>query len=333
MQGEFLRGVNLGGWLLLERWMTPSLFKGTGAIDEYTFMQTSGAERKIDRHRREFMSEEDFQWLASSGINAVRIPVGYWILEGDWSYRAAPERLDWAMDMAQKYNLRVIIDVHGLPGSQNGRDHSGRVGRSDWFRSRSYRKQSIQSVASIARRYSGHDALWGIQVINEPRLGLFHWKLRRYYYEVHQRLSAILRPETAIIISDAFTPRLMSGALRQAARKHPVAMDVHSYHMATPGSTHRSVEWFFSKLKRRQRLFERLSAEQPIVIGEWSGVMSHKTMRQVPKVQRQQLFEQYVRLQQEVYGVTAGWFYWNYKTEGTGQWNFRSQVEAGLIEL
>lgn len=29
-----LQGVNLGGWLVLEKWMTPSLFDGTTAADE-----------------------------------------------------------------------------------------------------------------------------------------------------------------------------------------------------------------------------------------------------------------------------------------------------------
>lgn len=32
-QGKKLRGVNLGGWLLLEKWITPSLFDGLDATD------------------------------------------------------------------------------------------------------------------------------------------------------------------------------------------------------------------------------------------------------------------------------------------------------------
>ena len=43
-----MRGVNLGGWLVLEKWMTPGLFAGINAVDEYTFMQTPGAAKKID---------------------------------------------------------------------------------------------------------------------------------------------------------------------------------------------------------------------------------------------------------------------------------------------
>ena len=72
-----LKGVNLGGWLVLERWMTPGLFKGTEARDEYDFMKTPGAQEKLKKHHKEFIKEEDFQWMQGNGVNAVRIPIGY----------------------------------------------------------------------------------------------------------------------------------------------------------------------------------------------------------------------------------------------------------------
>lgn len=30
-----IKGVNLGNWLVLEKWMSPALFEGTEAQDEY----------------------------------------------------------------------------------------------------------------------------------------------------------------------------------------------------------------------------------------------------------------------------------------------------------
>lgn len=80
-------------------------------------------------------------------------------------------------------------------------------------------------------------------------------------------------------------------------------------------------------------MLKRLSLTQPIIIGEWSGVISGETMRHVPKEQHDELFARYVALQQDVYRTTAGWFYWSYKAEKPGQWNFRSQVEDGLINV
>ena len=335
MDDIFLRGVNLGGWLVLEKWMTPSLFAGTKAIDEYTFMQTPGAVEKIDQHRRSFITEADFKWLRKHGVNAIRIPVGYWVLEGDESYVGARKYLDWAMVMAERYELKVVIDVHGLPGSQNGWDHSGRVGRALWYKDAAYRQRSVEAVARIADRYKDSVTLWGIQVINEPRLAPYQlvsfYRLRHYYRQVYQRLTGIVPPAVAIIVSDAFAPRLMSGVLRPSS--HSVVLDVHLYHMATPFAKWLSVDWFLRKTMRRERMLKRLSRTQPIIIGEWSGVISGETMRHVPKEQHDELFERYVALQQDVYRTTAGWFYWSYKAEKPGQWNFRSQVEDGLINV
>ena len=330
MNDEFLRGVNFGGWLVLEKWMTPTLFNGTEAIDEFTFMQTPGAKSKIDKHRKTFINEEDFKWLKANGINAVRIPVGYWVLNGDAPFLEASQHLDWAMDMARKYQLKVLIDIHGLPGSQNGNDHSGRVGRALWYQDKSNRQASVAYVSSVADRYKNHPALWGIQVINEPRVGLIQLKLRSYYRQIYKALSKILPSEVSVVISDAFSPRLMSGSLKKV--KHTVVLDVHLYHMATPLAHWFSIDWFMRKTKRRQKLLRRLSKSQPIIIGEWSGVMKHETMRNVPDEKQPQLFADYVALQQEVFHETAGWFYWNYKTEHPGQWNFRSEVESGLID-
>ena len=57
-----LRGVNLGNWLLLEKWMRPSLFEGTSAKDEYTLCEVLGpaAGARMLRHRDTFIQEEDF---------------------------------------------------------------------------------------------------------------------------------------------------------------------------------------------------------------------------------------------------------------------------------
>ena len=42
---EDIKGVNLGSWLVLERWMTPEVFKdANGAYDEYTLARKLTAE-------------------------------------------------------------------------------------------------------------------------------------------------------------------------------------------------------------------------------------------------------------------------------------------------
>ena len=44
-----LRGVNLGGWLVLEKWMVPSLFEGLAATDETTWCAELGPAAAAER--------------------------------------------------------------------------------------------------------------------------------------------------------------------------------------------------------------------------------------------------------------------------------------------
>lgn len=64
---------------------------------------------------------EDFQKVKDSGFNLVRIPVGYWAWDNEnvpYAKGAAPY-LDAAINWARSLGLKVIVDLHGAPGSQN----------------------------------------------------------------------------------------------------------------------------------------------------------------------------------------------------------------------
>ncbi|KAG6865769.1 hypothetical protein C0991_011966 [Blastosporella zonata] len=72
-----VRGVNLGGWLVLEPWITPSLFDNTGdsrIIDEYTFGQYQNhatALGVLQNHWNTWITEADFQAIAAAGYEAL----------------------------------------------------------------------------------------------------------------------------------------------------------------------------------------------------------------------------------------------------------------------
>jgi len=330
MTKKALRGVNLGGWLIVEKWMTPSVFQGTEAIDEYTLSQTKAGRSAIKKHQKSFIQESDFQWLKDHEIEILRIPVGYWLFKTDENYVPHIHYLDWAMDMALKYDLEVLIDLHGLKGSQNGRDHSGQSGKAMWFQSESYRDESITVLEGIARRYSNHPKFWGIQLINEPFPKLFNFKLRSYYKEAAKRLAPILK-NTRIVFSDSFTPRLMSGVLRHFNKQPPV-MDIHIYQPFRPWINFVSLDFFFKWLKQQKNLHMKLNKSQSIIIGEWSGVIRHEDLIKIPESEHDDLTKRYIQAQLDVYDNTEAWFYWSYKTEGPGTWNYRSLVESGLIK-
>ncbi|KIW01817.1 uncharacterized protein PV09_06670 [Verruconis gallopava] len=135
-----IRGVNLGGWLSLEPFITPSLFDAVpGAVDEYTLCQKLGtkAAQTLEEHYSTFITEDDFKAIAAAGLDHVRIPYSYWAVrtyDGDpyvanVSWRYLLRAIEWA----RKYGLRVSLDLHAVPGSQNGWNHSGRQGSVDWI--------------------------------------------------------------------------------------------------------------------------------------------------------------------------------------------------------
>lgn len=69
---SFLRGVNIGGWLILEEWMSPSVFSGNfqNAVDQWTFDSINGASDALKNHWDTWFTEADVKTIQSWGINA-----------------------------------------------------------------------------------------------------------------------------------------------------------------------------------------------------------------------------------------------------------------------
>ena len=328
-----LQGVNLGGWLILERWMTPKVFEGTDAIDEYTFMQTPGAKQKLRAHQQEFIKDEDFKWMAKNGVELVRIPVGYWIFDGDGPFIPCIGKLDWAFAAAKKYGIKVLISFHGAEGSQNGRDHSGRIGKARWYETVENRRKSVTTLRRLAERYRNEPALWGIQLLNEPRTKIFQRKLKKFYNAAYRELGRVVKPGTRIVYHDAFTPRMLSAAVWDDKR-YPVLMDIHWYHFAFMFKKLMPLSWYMRFIiPWHGRLIHRLQRSQGIIIGEWNGIIAGEKLDTFPKDQHAGIVKQHIDAQLKAYATADAWCYWNYKTEARGVWHFRSLVEDGVFNL
>ena len=62
--------------------------------------------------------------MAGAGLNWVRLPIPFWAIDV-WEGEPFLPRTCWkyilrAFQWARKYGLRVVIDLHTAPGSQNG---------------------------------------------------------------------------------------------------------------------------------------------------------------------------------------------------------------------
>jgi glucan 1,3-beta-glucosidase len=182
-----IRGVNLGGWLVLEPWITPSFFSSYSSaediVDEWTLSQklgADGAKTALEKHYATFITEQDFIDIAKAGLDHVRIPYGYWAVttySGDpyvpqVSWRYLLRGIEWA----RKHGLRVNLDLHGLPGSQNGWNHSGRLGLIGWLNGTDGQLNADRSIEIHDQlsqffsqaRYKNVVTLYGL--VNEPKM-------------------------------------------------------------------------------------------------------------------------------------------------------------------
>ena len=327
----FHNGVNLGGWLILEKWLTPSVFRDLNAEDEWGISQTATGRKRIQAHRKTFLTESDFAWLHDHGVNFVRLPVPYWAVVESDEYVSAHKEVVWAMRMAEKYDLKVLLDLHAAPGGQNVGDHSGKKGEMTWFDSRPQQDRTIEILKLLAQQFKDSPALWGIELLNEPERKGHYFQLVHFYRRAYKELCKVVHPGTVTVFHDGFQPLLFSGSLLPK-RNFPVVMDVHWYgfpleYAATfPRYLHDS-RWLRVGIAKFVQLW------QPIIVGEWSSVLPQRFFDALPKERHEELLRQNSDMQRQAYRMTMGTMYWNYKAEGEGMWNFRSLVEKGAIPL
>ncbi|KAK9780110.1 putative Glycoside hydrolase family 5 domain-containing protein [Seiridium cardinale] len=180
------RGVNLGGWLSLEPFITPSLFdydSKLGIIDEWTLCNHLGAKTAastLEKHYATFVTEDTFSEIADAGLDHVRIPYSYWAVitydDDPYVFRTSWRYLLRGIEWARKHGLRVNLDLHALPGSQNGWNHSGRQGEIRWLngtdgdtnRQRSLDVHDRLSKFFAQDRYKNIVTFYGLA--NEPRM-------------------------------------------------------------------------------------------------------------------------------------------------------------------
>lgn len=133
--------VNLGGWLVLEPWTTPSLFDNTSithsclppapcsaSLEATPALLTNGhlerfqsratATAVLTNHWDTWITETDFAAIRAAGLNHVRLPIGYWAFKvglGEPYIQGQLPYLKKAIDWATNYDLKLIIDLHGGP--------------------------------------------------------------------------------------------------------------------------------------------------------------------------------------------------------------------------
>uniref|UniRef100_A0A7S4FDH4 Glycoside hydrolase family 5 domain-containing protein n=1 Tax=Chrysotila carterae TaxID=13221 RepID=A0A7S4FDH4_CHRCT len=317
-------GTNIGGWLVLEPWITPSLFyqflsadqrfqedvADKTSMDSRSFCVALGndeANKQLRRHWREWVREEDIRSIAETGANIVRVPVGDWMYMpyepfiGCWD--GALDELERLLALCRKYNLKVLLDVHAMRGSQNGFDNSGHAMRVKWetvtaqdpsgyatfvhwqYRSADWTgdydyehgkytstnqaniNHSLAVLTKIIERHSGDPVVWGLEPVNEPWQMIPIDIIKKFYWDGYW-ITRNGAPKWKYVMHDSFRgyPAAWWDFMKGCPNK---AMDSHIYQAWNmPSKIDKYLENACNFKGGLQTMHDLL--DMPMIVGEWS---------------------------------------------------------------
>lgn len=169
-----LRGVNLGGWLMMEGYILhgrniPEKAFKQRLIKSYGKKET---ESFMDEFRSSFIQEDDFRNISDLKLNCIRLPFNFRLIENEkrpFEYNEKGiDYLEKALGWCEENNIYCILDMHAAPGSQNHDWHSDSNGEADLWSNKAYQERFFRLWEFIADRFKDRSIVAGYNVLNEP---------------------------------------------------------------------------------------------------------------------------------------------------------------------
>lgn len=316
----------------------PSVFKMTivkTLQGEYQITNGYGPDRApqvMRDHWNTYITKEDFSFMSSNGLNAVRIPVGWWIAQDPTPPKpfvgGSLQALDNAFTWAQKYGMKVIVDLHAVQGSQNGNDHSAtRDGYQEWGASNI--QDTVAVIDFLAKRYANNPSLAAIELMNEPLApGVTLDNLKNYYqagYDAVRKYTS----SAYVILSNRLGPADPTELLSFAGNLNRAVIDVHYYNLFSDSFSKKDVQQNIDYInnQRASDLKTVTTSNGPLsFVGEWTAEFAKSGASM-------QDYQRFAKAQINVYGrATFGWAYWAYKCEAQ-HWSLKWMIENNYIKL
>ncbi|KAF8238144.1 glycoside hydrolase family 5 protein [Tricholoma matsutake] len=420
-------GVNLGSWLVLEPWMLPAEWIAMGGercsdcstciSSEFAFVQAypTTADAAFNKHWNTWFNQSDVDELASLGINAVRIPLGYWIVEAlvdrktEFYPRGGLAQLRRGLQQLRKAGIVAILDHHALPGVQTpGQMFTGRC-TSDvqFYTDANFHRALVWTAVMTALTHldPAFSNVVAIEAVNEPIMnatltpgyGSFQKNFvqviravecmlgisvpgyqsfqtppnANFTFTMAQASSAItnLEVQKAVaqaipillqislqlkidVISDSATFLAGSATRKKAAPLMSIFMDInwqnnnpynpaeaaigpqiydnHLYYSC--GVADASEDAYMRSVCNLHRIVEDAAlGNSPLLFGEW-GLPTQFNATDA-------FLNKWADAQKVAYSQSAGWMFWNFKTELTSetggdlarQWSYLEGVKRGYL--
>ncbi|CAA0840788.1 Unknown protein [Striga hermonthica] len=292
------------------------------------------APRVMKEHWNTYIVEEDFNFIKSNGLDAVRIPVGWWIAQDPSPPKpfvgGSLAALDNAFKWADKYGINVIIDLHAAPGSQNGWEHSGtRDGSIEWGQSDDNIRQTVHVIEFLTARYAKRPSLYAVELMNEPLApGVSLTNLTNFYKAGYNAVRKHSRTAYVIMCNrlGVNEPRELFSVARRMNRS---VIDVHFYNIwgnFSQFTVEQNIEYIYKN--RTAELKQLRTSNGPLIfVGEWVAEWAVKNASE-SEIRR------YGEAQLQVYGneTTFGWAYWTLKNVNK-HWSLEWMINNGYIKL
>jgi len=191
-----LKGVNLGGWLMMEAYIL-----GSPNLAEKLFRKRlekingKRALAEFDKSFRDnFIKERDVARIKSLGFNCIRVPFHYRLIEeSPYKYSGKGLRyLDKVISWAEKYKIFVILDLHAACGSQNHDWHSDSLGSADLWSKKVCQHRTFALWEFVADRYKDKEIVAGYDILNEAVINDTR-KLNKFYKGIIKSIRSVDR--------------------------------------------------------------------------------------------------------------------------------------------
>ncbi|KAL7316628.1 Glucan 1,3-beta-glucosidase 3, variant 2 [Mucor circinelloides] len=336
-------GVNFGSIFILDKQLAPPSLLSCVVRDDWeseldfleACMTEEQAKEALEDHWSSVISEKDFEYLSSVGINSVRVPIGYWIVgifvNGPFKKYESVYQSAWKwflrmISMAAKYNMGVLVDLHGAPGGQNIQPHSGTSTHKAQFFKNSNQEFTLIILRKLAIQLAPINNVIGLDILNEPldeTASLQNFYLSAYK-TIRQATPGILLP---IYMSDAFNSTRYAEFIKHHSLKF-VVLDIHYPFNATKRpsvvANRRSSLVAFNQLSHSSAEAKRHLSHTHLkkishqlhgnlIVGEWSSSLEH--VQDVKKIR------DFTQFQLDIYDdIGAGHYFWNYRTTDDVVW-------------
>jgi len=204
-------GLGLGSWLNMEHFMLG--IPTTDTQIRKVFQDVFGKETAsafFHKFIMNFIGENDFKFLKEMGINLVRVPFNYHLFFEDNAPDVYKEEgflyFDRLFDLAKKYQIFILPDLHTAPGGQNPDWHSDNTtGFTQFWHYKVFQDQVVSLWQVFAKRYKDEPFLLGYDILNEPFLIPKTDILNDFYEEVTKAIRSVDTNHIIFIEGDFFS--------------------------------------------------------------------------------------------------------------------------------